>query len=165
VNPLDWGILGVGLLAFIFSFIDFYTVGPFSANAWHGFFGWFAVLLALAGSTLVAVDVFSSQTAMPMPTRLLGLGIYAVATLCIILALFVYPGSSFGVVGHGAGYWITLILIAAGLVLSFLRFQQTGGELPGRLSGLSGPGRPGIGGPGNPPGPGGPTGPGGYGQP
>src|SRR5690348_14070625 len=27
VNPLDWGILGAGLLAFIFSFIDFYTAG------------------------------------------------------------------------------------------------------------------------------------------
>src|SRR4051812_49559360 len=65
VNPLDWGILAAVLLAFIFSFIDFYNGGAeasdacppqvqsqidaalsqsnqdLSATAWHGFFGWF----------------------------------------------------------------------------------------------------------------------------
>ena len=68
VNPLDWGILGAGFLAFIFSFVSFYsytvkakangvTLGSATGhvNAWHGFFGWFAVMLALIGAGVVAV--------------------------------------------------------------------------------------------------------------
>src|SRR3954454_23952366 len=73
VNTLDWGILGAGVLAFLFSFIDFYDGGSVdcgsrgsvdigntgSATAWHdivggGFFAWFAMLFALAGAVLVA---------------------------------------------------------------------------------------------------------------
>jgi hypothetical protein len=37
--------------------------------------------------------------------------------------------------GHGFSYWIVLILLVIGLVLTFLRFQQTGGQLPGRSRG------------------------------
>ena len=70
VNPLDWGVLGAALLALIFSFFAFYAYDPKgiaktecssrqaslnsvekqlcggdTASAWHGFFGWFGVLL------------------------------------------------------------------------------------------------------------------------
>lgn len=159
VNQLDWGILGAGALAFIFSFVSYYTYDfaglSGSLNAWHGFFGWFAMLLALVGSAAVALEIFSPQTKLPFPNRLIGLGAYAVSLLCVILALFVTPGPDFSGTGvdegHGFGYWISLIVIAAGAVLSFLRFQQTGGQLPGGLGGQ----RPGIGGgrggPGMPP--------------
>lgn len=135
VNPLDWAILAAGALAFIFSFVSYYTYGPFSESAWHGFFGWFAMLAALVGSAAVAVELFSPQTRLPIGNRLLGLGAYAVATLCVILALFIYPDSGFGV-GHGVGYWISLIVIIAGLVLSLMRLQQTGGQLPGALANM-----------------------------
>jgi hypothetical protein len=146
VNPLDWGILGVGVLTFIFSFVSWYTfsAGGFSVseNAWHGFFGWFAMLLALAGSALVALDLFMPQVKLPIPTRLAGLGAYALSTLCVILALFIVPGY-LGVSvpdgvnkGHGFGYWISLILIIGGLVLSLMRLQQTGGQLPGALANM-----------------------------
>src|SRR3954452_15250103 len=59
VHALDWSIIGAGLLVFILSFFDWYTVdvrgfGSGGESAWHGFFGWFAVLLAVAGSVLVA---------------------------------------------------------------------------------------------------------------
>src|SRR3954467_7669138 len=54
VNSLDWVIMGAGVLIFIFSFVSYYTfsAGGFtvSESAWHGFFGWFAMLLALIGS-------------------------------------------------------------------------------------------------------------------
>src|SRR3954463_9531566 len=58
VNSLDWGIIGAGVLAFIFSLFDYYTIevsfGGFSssgsASAWHGFFGWVAALLAVGGA-------------------------------------------------------------------------------------------------------------------
>ena len=49
VNPLDWGIIGIGLLGLpllVLRLLHASTVGGFcesvSAGAWHGFFGWFA---------------------------------------------------------------------------------------------------------------------------
>lgn len=148
VNPLDWSILGIGLLTFIFSFVSYYTVtvsyAGFSAsaseNAWHGFFGWFAMLLALVGSAVVAMELFAPQVKMPWPNRVVGLAAYALATLCVILALFVFPGGNYsgpGVdEGHGFGYWASLVLIIAGLVVSLMRVQQTGTKLPGALGNL-----------------------------
>ncbi len=174
VNQLDWGILGAGVLAFIFSFVSYYSYsgkGAFASqysvdsSAWSGFFGWFAMLLAIIGSAVVALELFMPHVKLPFPNRLIGLGCYAVATLCVILALFVVPdylggGPGYDSAvdeGHGFGYWISLIAIVAGLVLSFMRFQQTGGQLP--IGGGSG-GRPGVGGPsGPPPGYGPPPGP------
>jgi hypothetical protein len=149
VNNLDWGILATGLLAFIFSFTSYYSYtfksGPFSAtghwNAWHGFFGWFAMLLALIGSVVVAMELFAPQVKMPWPNRLVGLAAYALAALSAILAIFVIPSpggySGPGLdKGHGFGFWISLIVILAGLVLSFMRAQQTGTALPGALGNM-----------------------------
>jgi hypothetical protein len=161
VSPLDWGILAAGLLAFIFSFISYYTSGADlsgscppgtsseiaansqSVTAWHGFFGWFGTLLALAGAVAVALALFAPQVKLPVPTRLVALGAFALATVSTLLALVIDPVTvpntlSFGscklepYVGHGVGYWVSLIVIIAGLVLCFLRLQQTGGQLPGR---------------------------------
>jgi hypothetical protein len=186
VNPLDWGIIAAGVLAFIFSLFDYYTVdvsvkgvagasASASASAWHGFFGWFAALLAVVGAALIAIELFAPQVKLPIPTRLAGLGAFALATLCVILALFVFPGddppSGLGYSvdeGHGIGYWVSLIVIVAGTVLSLMRLQATGGKLPGALGNM-----PNIGGYGPQGGSGGPQpGPGvtpppppGYGPP
>lgn len=131
--------MGAGLLAFIFSFASYYTYSyaspfpislSFSYNAWHGFFGWFAMLCALIGSAALAAELFAPQVTLQPPARLITLGAYAVATLCVILALFVYPGSALPNTGHGFGYWISLVVIIAGLAMSYLRFTQTGGKLP-----------------------------------
>ena len=160
VNPYDWGIFAAGLVAFIFSFLSFYT-GTVSAsfggqsisrsaheNAWHGFFGWFAVLLALAAAALVAVDVFVPQFKLPVPSRLVALGGFGLALLCVIIAAFVTPGkASSGAIpegvnvdyGRGFGFWIVLIAIVAGTALSAMRYQQTGGNLASLFGGLSKP--------------------------
>ncbi len=137
VNPQDWGILAAGALAFIFSFVSYYTasVGSISAsiNAWHGFFGWFAMLCAVAGAGILALSLFAPQVQLPFPSRLATAALFAVATLCVLLALFVIPGKVSGAgvdYGHGAGYWISLIVIVVGLVLSVLRLKATGGRLP-----------------------------------
>jgi len=185
VNQLDWGIMGAGVLAFIFSFVSYYSFSAKSCgdlcdgynvttSAWSGFFGWFAMLLALIGSALVAMELFMPQVKLPFPNRLIGLGCYAVATLCVILALFIVPdylGGGPGYdkyvdEGHGFGYWISLIVIIAGLVLSLMRFQQGGGKLPGALGGFPNigghaPGAHGAGGPAGQP----PAGPPPYGAP
>jgi hypothetical protein len=154
VNPLDWGILAAGVLAFIFSFVSYYSysvsakgfgsLGAGHWDAWHGFFGWFAMLCALVGSAVVAIALFMPQVRMPLPARLAGLGAYALGTVCVILALFIVPGDTSGASalgvhvnkGHSVGYWISLIVIIAGLVMSLMRLQQEGGQLPGALNNL-----------------------------
>src|SRR3954447_21338719 len=113
VNSLDWGILGAGALAFLFSFIDFYdgatvdcggrgsgSVGTGeSYSAWHdvvggGFFSWFAMLFALAGAVLVALELFQPQMKLPIANRLGALGLFAAASVFEIIAIFVTPGDS-----------------------------------------------------------------------
>jgi hypothetical protein len=162
VNPLDWGILGAGFLAFIFSFIAFYdgadvesggrtaTVDTGTYSAWHdvvggGFFSWFAMLFAILGAVAVAMALLASQVKLPVPNRLVGLALFAAAAVFEIVGIFVTPGDSgstgFGSnidvsLNHGFGFWASLIFILAGTVLSLMRLQQTGGKLPGALGNL-----------------------------
>jgi hypothetical protein len=152
VNPLDWGIIGAGFFTLIFSFFGYYKysvsfdglgLGSRSQtfSAWHGFFGWFAALVALAAAAILAADVIA-KIKLPFPVRLTVLGGFALALLCTILAIFVVPGNTGGVdglgvhidKGHGFSYWISLILLIAGTGLAFVRFTATGGklEIPGR---------------------------------
>jgi hypothetical protein len=120
VNPLDWAILGIGALVFIFSFIDFYsgfdvesggrsaTVDAGTWSAWHdiiggGFFSWFAMLLAIVGAFFVAAQLFMPAMKMPiaMSNRVLGLLLFALALLFEIIGIFVTPGDSGGGFGPG----------------------------------------------------------------
>lgn len=152
VNPLDWGIIGAGVLTFIFSLFSYYKysvkvdLGGVKAasssgtvSAWHGFFGWFAALVALAAAAVLAAHLIAKIT-LPFPVRLAVLGGFALALLCTLLALFVVPGNTgaagaFGIKvdkGHGFSYWLSLLLLLGGTGLSFVRFTQTGGKLPSR---------------------------------
>jgi ABC-type branched-subunit amino acid transport system permease subunit len=160
VNPLDWAILGIGFLTFIFSFVDYYsgkvttsgncfgfTGGTVAhENSWHGFFGWFAALCALVGAGAIAVDLFAPTVRMPAANRLIAVIAFAVALLCVILAFWIHPGTGQSVsesvgschikgkVGHAWGYWLSLILIAIGTVLALMRAQQTNTAMPGPLN-------------------------------
>lgn len=132
-HPYDLGIIAAGVLAFLFSLFSYYKVsysaGGFggvsgSESAWHGFFGWFAALVALAVAVLLALHLMGIRPLDAGLTRLVALGGFAVATLCVLLALFVIPGKvdAAGVnYGHGIGYWLSFIVILAGLALSYLR--------------------------------------------
>lgn len=154
VNPLDWGIIAAGLLAFIFSFFSFYTVkvsvtglassfGIGSAkaheNAWHGFFGWFGVLVAIVATLILAAELIA-KIKFPFQTRLIVLGGFVLALICELLALLVVPvdtggAGSLGVKvdkGHGVGYWLVLICVIVGTGLAFRRFTDSGGKLPSR---------------------------------
>lgn len=169
VNPLDWAILGATLFAFIFSFFSYYSYEAKAAaecdsdcsrttGAWSGFFGWFGILLALVGAIVLAIAIFAPQVRIPLPARLVAAGAFALAVISTLLALLVVPNYSENGVdvpsdvydkaideGHGFSYWIVLILLVVALVLAFLRFQQTGGQLPGRMAG--GPAQGGYGAP------------------
>jgi hypothetical protein len=176
VNPLDWGILGAGLLALIFSFFSFYSYDATgeaktscsdlggapaaakdlcsgdSASAWHGFFGWFGVLLLVVAAVVVAISIFAPQVSLPFPARLVALALSVVAIISLLITIAVIPDwppvadigvndSQYDKVidnGLGFSYWIVLILAVIIAVLSFLRFQQTGGELPGRTASAGG---------------------------
>ena len=137
VNPKDWAILAAGLLAFIFSFVSYYSynLGPLSKDfsAWDGFFGWFSMLLALLASLLLAVHLFAPQVQLGIPVRPVVLGGFALATLFVVVAGFVDSRDVSGTgidSSRGAGYYLSLIVILAGGVLSFFRLRETGGKLP-----------------------------------
>ncbi|WP_151083905.1 DUF2721 domain-containing protein [Nocardioides cynanchi] len=141
-HKFDLGIMAAGLVAFIAGLLPFYTIsvsaGGFggasdSVTAWHGFFGWFGVLLALVGAVVVALALFANVT-LPMPLYQLATAAFGAALICLILALFVIPGGgcngagAFGVkcdTGHGIGYWLALLAVIAGLALSVLRMRET----------------------------------------
>ena len=136
VSPYDWGILAAGFLAFIFSLFSYYTASfagiSASESAWHGFFGWFAALVALLSAGLLAVHLFAPTAKLPVPVRLTVLIGFAVAALCVILAGLIDAESLPSQIssGRGAGYYLSLIVILAGGVVSFLRLRETGGSLP-----------------------------------
>ena len=102
VDRLDWGIIGAGVLTLLFSFFDYYTVSASfggysvsdSASAWHGFFGWFGALVALAASAALLAHL-AGRLPGNLPGRLVVLGAFAVATLSTLLALLIYPGSGY----------------------------------------------------------------------
>jgi len=149
VDPMDWGIIAAGVVAFIFSLLHFYKytltvagIGKTSASvsAWHGFFGWFGALVALLAALLLAAELIA-RIRFPFVTRLVVLGGFGLALLCELLALFVVPGNTGGVngafgvridKGHSYGYWITLLAVLVGTALAFKRFTDTGGKLPRR---------------------------------
>jgi len=161
---MDWAILALAFLAFIFSFFSYYTISVSSRiagqtysyggheSAWHGFFGWAAALLALVAGAALAMELFVPTVRLPFPIRLTSLAVWAVALLFVILALVVFPESvpsGLGIsTGRGFGYWIDLIFIIAGVALSVVRLKATGGKLPWE----KGPSSPPAGGYGTPPG-------------
>ncbi|MGH8861943.1 MAG: hypothetical protein ACRDVG_12050, partial [Jatrophihabitantaceae bacterium] len=120
--------------------------GGDSASAWNGFFGWFGVLLIVIAAAAVAIAIFAPEVSLPVPARLVGLGAGALGVIMVLLALVVVPqwppaadaGASDSeynkVIDDGVGFtwYIVLILGLAVVALSFLRFQQTGGQLPTR---------------------------------
>jgi hypothetical protein len=100
------------------------------------------MLCALVGSGLVALVLFAPQVKLPFAARLGALFAYALATLCLILAIFVIPGNTSGASavgvhidkGHAWGFWLSLVLVIAGLVISLMRAQQTNTVMPGALN-------------------------------
>jgi len=147
VDPLDWGIIAAGVVALIFSTFDYFTykveIPPFSrtfsVSAWHGVLAPIATLLAIFAAVLLAAEVIA-RVRLAFPVRLVVLGAFALASLLLLLALFVTPGNTGGFdvlgvkvdKGHGIGYWVSLLAVLAGTGLSFKRFTDTGGRLPTR---------------------------------
>jgi hypothetical protein len=142
-HKFDLGIIAAGLIAWLAGFMPFYTASASfggrsvsaHVNAYHGFFGWFAVWVALAGAVVVALALFNIVKGLPMPLHQIAAAAFGLALLCLILAFFITPGgdacsgaSGFGIscdTGHGFGYWLALLAVLAGLALSVMRMRES----------------------------------------
>lgn len=139
VHRFDLAQVGLGLLMLIASLMPFYSYsvqaqgvdyGGASLNAWHGFFGWFGILLGIAAAGLLAAALFGKLGIPSM--RLVVLGLFAAAALCLLLALFVVPGGDLEALGvglssgHSFGYWLALVCSLAATALAFLRKDAPG---------------------------------------
>ena len=138
-DRLDLATIGAGVLVFLASLMPYYTwsvdgfgsTASSSVNAWHGFFGWFGALCALAGAAVLVAKILG--VALPVPVRTTVLALFGLAALCTLLALFVTPGggcddSGLGGEfcdmideGHGIGYWLALLASIAGVALAAMR--------------------------------------------
>jgi hypothetical protein len=140
-HKFDLGMMAAGVIALIGSWLPFYTLsvsaGGFGASdsvsAWHGFFGWFGVLIALATSVAVALSVFG-VVKLPMSLPQIAVAGFGLALLLLLLTLFVDPSGgcqgvgSLGIkcdIGRGFGYWLALLAVIAGGALAFLRMRET----------------------------------------
>jgi len=151
VSLFHWLVLGGGFLAFIMSFLPFYSykVSVLGINesgsltAWHGFFGWFGALLLLGAAALVALNIFMGlkNPILPLVTLLAA----GVGLLCVVLAIIVYAArakSQLGGLGNlgdlgdlsgsvkfggGIGFWLCLICAltaTAGALMLYLNDKK-----------------------------------------
>lgn len=136
----------VGLLAFIDSFLPWYTVsvnaaavdgfGGYSSSeslsAWStGFAAWFSMLLLLAVGVLAVLPAFGQKVAVPGGDASLAI-VGVVATILVLLRWLTYPSGvdepGFSA-GAGFGTYIGLVLGIATAVLGYLAFTAGGGSL------------------------------------
>jgi len=140
-HKFDLGIVAAGVIAWLAGFMPFYTAsvssGVISAStsgsAYHGFFGWFAVWLALAAALVVAAELFG--VGLPLAVHQVAAVLFGVALVCLILALFIFPGGDCGSAGglggitcdtgRGFGYWLALLAVLAGGALSVMRMRES----------------------------------------
>ena len=156
----DIGVMGAGVLVFIFSFLPWYSVtltNPFggpdfseSANAWDvEFRGWFPILLCIAVAIFAAVRIFVNPPIPPLPVPLpwITAAVSAIAVIFILVRWATFPdvpkeegldaGASFGI-------FLALFAAIAQTVFGVLAGLAGGTPIPGRPGGPGAPGsRPG----------------------
>jgi hypothetical protein len=135
----DLIFLIAGVLAFIFSFIDFAhlsvtnvgTIAGSSITAWHGT-GAIAAVLVLLSVGLAAYNVFSPGALddMPLPARVIAEGLAALGLLFFLIRWITLPGGTlfgqhYGYVLAWGGY-VMLVLMIVQLVFGFLAIRSAG---------------------------------------
>lgn len=135
----DWIAVGTGALAFVVSFLPWYSVSytsgsfgvsrSFSASAWDsGFAAWFPMLMLLLLAGLVVLRHvglrLSAQAAGAV--RIVLMAVPAVAAVLVLLRWLTFPGGSdeFGSAGAGFGLFVGLLTALGGCVGSWLVFRR-----------------------------------------
>ncbi|OAA18811.1 hypothetical protein UG55_109914 [Frankia sp. EI5c] len=168
----DVGVIGAGAVAFIFSFLPWFSVKAKifgssysdSVGAWNtdlsGYlWGWLAILLLLAVAGLTAALTFANLRlpTLPVPLPVVTVAASGLAVLLIIIRWIAYPSipSSYDG-GASFGLFITLIAAIAQTVFGVLNLRAGTGVTgnPPQSGGWPGQGQPPYGQP-----------PAGYGQP
>jgi hypothetical protein len=138
VNRLDWAILGIGFIVFIFSFFDYYTwdfMGVSgSRGAWHWdgglFVAWFAMAVTVLAAAVLAVSLFAPTVSLPADARVLSVVGFTIGFVLYLIAIFAHDDFG-GIIHHGFSFWLSLVLAGVGAVVALMRAQQTGTALPG----------------------------------
>ncbi|HXR69738.1 hypothetical protein [Actinocrinis sp.] len=142
----------VGLLAFIDSFLPWYSVsfkgelgviagGSASANAWDtGFWAWFPMLLLFAIGVLVALPAVGQNISLRGGFAAIGAA-SLLATIIVLIRWLTYPSVSdaFGSAGADFGTYIGLILCVVATVFAYLAFTAAGGTLNNFAAAFKGP--------------------------
>ncbi|KPM51317.1 hypothetical protein CcI49_15795 [Frankia sp. CcI49] len=123
----DVGVIGAGAVAFIFSFVPWFSIKSTyygasysnSANGWSTdlggyFWGWLAILLLLAVAGLTAALTFGNVRlpSLPLPLPIILAGASGLSILLILIRWLAYPDIPSGIDG-GASFGLFLALIAA----------------------------------------------------
>jgi hypothetical protein len=142
VGTNDLVVMGVGVLAFIDSFlpwwgVDFKGLGGGSVSAWHFVGAWFPVVLMMAVAMLVVGKVFNGRSmgqigTSPVSWNLVSVAVAAIAAIIILLRWVTYPGGHSGGFDAGArfGTYIGLILAIVQTVFAYLSLVASGERLP-----------------------------------
>ncbi|HZU57803.1 MAG TPA: hypothetical protein VFA06_18165 [Actinocrinis sp.] len=132
----------VGLLAFIDSFLPWYSVsfkgelgviagGSVSGNAWDvGFWAWFPMLLLLAVAVLLVLPAFGQNVSVRGGYASFGAA-SLLATIIVLIRWLSYPtvSDAYGSAGADFGTYIGLILGIVATVFAYLGFTAAGGTL------------------------------------
>jgi hypothetical protein len=127
-----------GILLFIFSFLPWYEVSYLGisghADAWSwpsGFEDWFPILLLFVYGVVLALPAFGVAVNVPtlasaMNRAFIGLVLSAFAVLLFAIQGLTYPSAD-GYGGPSWGYYVSLVIVLAAGVQSYLGFTQQGG--------------------------------------
>jgi hypothetical protein len=148
---LDWVVVGAGVLAYISSFLPWYTTyvsvlgihRSASVDAWNAGVGaWCSVLLLMLAGVLVLVGTLGGRAS--AVRSLITLGVSVLAFIALVLRWVTFPdasggphnsdelggfdlGSAFTVSsGAGVGLYLGLIAVIAAVVASLLMLRAAG---------------------------------------
>jgi hypothetical protein len=137
VSRATWIAAAGALVLLIGTFLTWFSAsvsiagigGAFaSESGWDsGTLGKLCTLLALVALVVIAIELFSPQTTLPVAPGMALLGCGGIATLFVIIKLFDKPsthGLSGISVGYGFGIWLSLIAAIGLAVGGYLKMQE-----------------------------------------
>lgn len=126
MKPTQIMILGGGVLLLIGSFLDWFSFGPFGANAYDSdFFGLTGILILLLSIELIAVSAIQAfAPQVNLPEKLLGYSLAQLTTVAALAAFLTAFGQWFR---SNSAFGVFLAGIGAGVALAGAIWEQQQG--------------------------------------